>query len=209
MAHYSEDFLARIDTPVLNKFSMTFFLDLINIPHFKLLIDRAEGFKLSKAAMLRFDPSGIRLELDQPWGSMLRISCRRVDWQVDSMARVCRQLSPFLSLVERLDLTADYWPSLSQGEGDTASSRLPELFQPFTAIRGLYVSKSFIPLIATALQELIGERATEVLPNLRDLFFGGSVIPIAVQEAMRPFVDARRLSGQPVAVHHWEGSTTD
>ncbi|KAI0288140.1 hypothetical protein BC826DRAFT_1107952 [Russula brevipes] len=55
MAHYSEDLLARIDTPVLNKFSMTFFLDLVDIPHFKLLIDRAKGFKPSKAAMLLFD----------------------------------------------------------------------------------------------------------------------------------------------------------
>ncbi|KAI0288139.1 hypothetical protein BC826DRAFT_1188596 [Russula brevipes] len=140
---------------------------------------------------------------------MLIIPCRRVDWQVDSMAWACRQLSPFFSLVERLDLTADYWPSLSQGEGVMVSSRILELFQPFTAIRGLYVSNNFIPLIATALQELIGERATEVLPNLRDIFFGGSAIPRAVQEAMRPFVDARRLSGQAVAVHRWERSTTD
>jgi hypothetical protein len=63
-----------------------------------------------------------------------------------------------------------------------------------------------VPLIATALQGLIGPRATEVLPNLCDLFLGGSAMPGTVPEAMQPFVTTRRLSGQPVAVHHWEGS---
>ncbi|KAI0296362.1 hypothetical protein BC826DRAFT_230568 [Russula brevipes] len=43
--------------------------------------------------MLLFDPSGIRLELDGPHGSMLRVSYRRVERQIDSLARVCRQLS--------------------------------------------------------------------------------------------------------------------
>jgi hypothetical protein len=125
------------------------------------------------------------------------------------MSLVCGQLSPFLSLVERLDLTADYWPSLSQEEDDTVSSRFLELFEPFTAIRSLYVSESLIPFIALALQQLIGERATEVLPNLRDLFMGRPTLLELVQEAMQPFVTARRLSGQPIVIHHWEGSEAD
>jgi hypothetical protein len=117
MTDYSEDFLARIDTPVLNKFSMSFFLDLVfDIPHLKQFIGRAKGLKPSKAAMLLFDPSGIRLELDQPHGSMLRIRCRRIDWQVDSMARVCGQLSPFFSLIERLDLIWDHCPLNRKGK---------------------------------------------------------------------------------------------
>ncbi|KAI0284775.1 hypothetical protein BC826DRAFT_1054733 [Russula brevipes] len=57
----------------------------------------------------------------------------------------------------------------------------------FTTIRGLYVSKSLLLPVATALQGLIGERATEVLPNLRSLFLWS--IP----------------TFQPIAIHSWKG----
>ncbi|KAI0288130.1 hypothetical protein BC826DRAFT_710284 [Russula brevipes] len=206
MVGYLEDFLSHIDTPVLDKFSMTFYLDLIfDIPHLKEFIGRAKGLKPPKAAMLLFYPSGIRLELDGPHGSMLRILCRKgVDWQVDKMAWVCRQLSPFFSLIERLDLVWDYLPFDSQGEDGIVSAEFLELFQPFTAVRSLHVPWSLVPFIATALQGFIGPRATEVLPHLRDLFLG-SAIPGTVPEVMRLFVDARRLSGHPIVIHHWDG----
>jgi hypothetical protein len=207
MIGYSEDFLSRIDTPVLDKFSMTFFLDpVFQIPHLKQFIGRAKGLKPSKAAMLLFDPSGIRLELDRPHGSVLRVLCRvlMVHWQVDLMARVCRQLSPFFSQIERLDLVWDYPPLDPQGEDGIGSARFLALCQPFTAVRSLHVPRSLVPFIATELQGLNGPRATEVLPHLRDLFLG-SAIPGTVPEAIRPFVDARRLSGHPIVIHHWEG----
>jgi hypothetical protein len=62
-----------------------------------------------------------------------------------------------------------------------------------------------VPFIARALQELIGESTTEVLPNLRDLSLGGAAISGSIQEDIQPFIEARRLSGRPVAVHHWGG----
>ncbi|KAI0288135.1 hypothetical protein BC826DRAFT_710966 [Russula brevipes] len=94
-AKYSEGFFARIDTPVLNQLDMDFILEpVFDIPYFKQFIGRAKNLKPSKAATLLMAsseaPSYIFLELDQPHGSMLRISirCRRVDWQgqVDSTA---------------------------------------------------------------------------------------------------------------------------
>jgi hypothetical protein len=75
--------------------------------------------------------------------------------------------------------------------------------QQFTS-RSLYVSKDIVPLIA--LQELIGERTTEVLPNLCDLFLRGSARSRSIMESIQPFVDARQLSGRPVAVHYLRGS---
>jgi hypothetical protein len=116
----------------------------------------------------------IVLELDQPHGSMLKINqVRRIDWQVDSIALVCDQLSPFCSLIERLDFIANLSPTELQGEDDIESTQFLQLFRPFTAIRSLHVCRSLVPFIATALQGLIGERATDVLPNLRNLFLGG------------------------------------
>ncbi|KAI0288127.1 hypothetical protein BC826DRAFT_710132 [Russula brevipes] len=202
MIGYSEDFLARIDTPVLDKFSMTFYQELnYEFPHLKQFIGRAKGLRPPKAARLLFYSSGIRLELDGPHGPMLKILCRGVDRQVDKMARVCRQLSPFFSLIERLDLVWDYPPLESQEEDGIVSAQFLALLQPFTAVRSLRVPRSLVPFIATALQGLIGPRATEVLPHLHDIFLGSVIVP----EAIRPFVDARRLSGHPIVICHWGG----
>jgi hypothetical protein len=203
---YSEDFLPRIDTPLLNKFSMSFFKlwgsisDALDIPHFKQFIGRANDLKPPKVARVRFIP-GSPLELRQQ-GELLEARCYRIDWQVDSIALVCDQLSPFCSPIERFDLYAIRLP-FEVEEEDMMYTQLGELFRRFTAIQSLRVSECIVPLVATALLDVIGERTTEALPNLRDLFLGGSAIPETVPEAMQPFVTARQLSGQPVAVHHW------
>jgi hypothetical protein len=119
---------------------------------------------------------GHPLELIQQHGSILEVRCRNIDWQVDSMAVVCDQLSPFCSLIERLNFTVTYSPSEAR-EDDIESTQFLELFRRIYRIRSLRVSECLVPLIATALQDIIGPRATEVLPNLRDLFLGGSAIP--------------------------------
>jgi hypothetical protein len=206
MVDYSEDFLARIDTPVLNNFSMSFFMDLVfDVSHLKQFIGRTKDLKPYKVARVVFNTCFIRLEFNQRHGPMLEVRCDRIDWQVDSMTLTCGRLSPFFSHIERLDLVADSSLLEPQGINDFESTQFFELFQPFIAIRSLHVSLSRVVLIAPALRELVGERATEVLPNLRDLFLEGSAIPKTVMEAIQPFVTARRLSGQPVAVHHWDG----
>jgi hypothetical protein len=139
-----------------------------------------------------------------------QLMCDMIGLKVRAMSSVCRQLSPFLSLVERLVLTADYWPSKSQWEDDdTVSTGFLELFRSFTAVRSLRVSKDHTQFITLALQQTLGQTAPEVLPNLRDLFMKRTLIPRTVQGAMQPFLTARRLSGQPIAVHHWGGSTAD
>jgi hypothetical protein len=186
---------------------MLFFPDpAFDVPHLKQFIGRAKGLEPYKVARVAFMAGSIQLSLTEPLPLSLRMEMMydRIDLKVHAMSLVCGQLSPFLSLVERLDLTTDYWPSPSQGEDDTVSSQFLEIFQPFTAIRSLHVSEGLIPFIARALQQLIGPRAAEVLPNLCDLFLGGSVIPGTVLEAIRPFVDARQLSGQPIVIHHSE-----
>ncbi|KAI0285705.1 hypothetical protein BC826DRAFT_111932 [Russula brevipes] len=210
MTDYSEDFLARIDTPVLNQLYIVFFMDLIsNVPHLKQFIGRARGLNPSKAANLLFDPRFIRLELKQPPGLSLQVRCDRIDWQLDSMALICDQLSFFFSSIERLDLISYDMSLEPQGKDDMETTQFLEIFRPFTAIRSLYVSNTFLLLVAPALKELIGESATEVLPNLRDLFLEGSAISGSIQQDIQPFIETRRLSGQPVAVHHWGGLSGD
>jgi len=65
-----------------------------------------------------------------------------------------------------------------------------ELLQPFTAVKDLYLFQGFPSRIAPALQELIGERATEVLPALQCL----NLEEINPSVSLQQFVVAKQLS---------------
>jgi len=81
-----------------------------------------------------------------------------------------------------------------------------ELLDPFTSLKDLYLYQGIARRVCSAFQELSGERATEVLPALRNLFVRGfsSLELEPVQAAMMPFVAARQLSGHPMVVDHWK-----
>ena len=89
-------------------------------------------------------------------------------------------------------------------QDDTESSQWLEIFRPFTNVTSLYISRQFAPHIVSALQELVGERVTEVLPALRTLFIQEMVPSRPVQEGIGQFVAARQLSGHPIVVSRWE-----
>jgi hypothetical protein len=127
----------------------------------------------------------------------------------ESRSRACGQLPPFFSSIERFDLIWDGISLEPQGKDDMEPTQFLEIFHPFTAIRSLYVSRTLVPFIAPALQELIGESTTEVLPNLHDLSLGGATMSASIQEDIQPFMEARRLSSRHVAVHHWGGYPGD
>jgi hypothetical protein len=195
--------VAHIDTPVLNQLDMTFFPNpTFDVRHLKQFTGRAKGLKLSKVAEFRISSWIVRLSLQQPHGPSFGVTCNGSDWLVSTLALLCSQVSHLFSLVERLDLVPIIPSAKDVGAG--ASTQFLEIFRRFTATRSLYVHRDLVPLIAPALQELVGDRATEVLPNLRDLFLEGFAKSGSMQEIIQPFVDARRLSGQPVAVHYLE-----
>ena len=81
-----------------------------------------------------------------------------------------------------------------------------EIIRPFTAVKNFYVSEKFAECIAPALQDLVRERVTEVLPALERLFvekFDWQRRP--VQNTIQQFIDARQLSGHPTsrAILQW------
>jgi hypothetical protein len=81
-----------------------------------------------------------------------------------------------------------------------------EFFEPFTAVKNLYLIKAFAPHIARALQELDGSRMPEVLPALQNIFlekYNPSCIK-TIPEGIGKFVHARRLSGRSITVFLWE-----
>ncbi len=71
-------------------------------------------------------------------------------------------------------------------------------------MKNLYLSKEFAPGIAAALQELVGARITEVLPNLQNIFVEALEPSGPFQENIGQFVAARELSSHPVAISDWD-----
>jgi len=80
-------------------------------------------------------------------------------------------------------------------------------------VKNLYLSKGVVPRIALALQELVVQRLTEVLPDLQGLLLE-EPFPLGlveephlsgpVQENIGKFLAARRLSSHPIVVSHWD-----
>jgi len=133
----------------------------------------------------------------------LAIHCDRLDYQVSSMTQLCRELSPYLSFVDKLDMTPSYKTLLAL-QDDMDSTQWLELFHPFIAVQSLRVTRELVPLVAPALQDLTGDRATEVLPALSDLRLEGLEPSGSLWEAIQPFITARQLSDHPVVIEFGE-----
>ena len=73
-----------------------------------------------------------------------------------------------------------------------------ELLPLFTALKNLYLSRQFLPGIATAQKELVESRTTEVLPSLQSIFVEGLEPSGHLQENIGKFVVARQLYNHPM-----------
>ena len=69
----------------------------------------------------------------------------------------------------------------------------------FTSVKNLQIAQGFTPRIAPTLEELVGGRATEVLPALRTLALE-ETLPSGVQDTIDKFVAARELASHPIAI---------
>jgi len=204
VSEYFEDFVAQIDTPLLNKLDITFFMDLIfEIPRLRHFVSRAERFKPLDQAVMKFNDRAIWIsDTDRfPRQFRLEILCERPDWQLPSMVQIFGQQLPLLSHVEQLQIIQS---RMSIDNPDMDSSLWLELFHLFIAVQSLRVSEKLLPPVAAALQELTGERTMEVLPALHSLSLEKLGASGPVQEGIRSFVASRQQSDHPVAVQSWE-----
>ena len=201
-SEYLEDFVGQITTPVLTDLSVTFLGLVPHIPRFYEFVSRTSKLKLSNRATVGFYVAVVCLKFVPSSGFELAIKCDNLPEQVSSMAAVCRELSPLLSHVERLDLLGRL-ASLPVWQRLMDPMQWQELFHPFIDVQSLHVSKKLGLLIAPALQALTGERVTEVLPRLLYIFYEGFRPSGPVHEATKPFVTARQQSSLPVAVLRW------
>ena len=208
-SEYSEDLVARIDTPRLHTLDISFFDELIyNIQQLPYFIGHAGSLRSYSHAMLTFSNNRIDIKLSPPKETdsskklCLGFCYRTVDWHVSSRAHIFNQLSFLPSIVEQLDIQVPYH-LVSISQVDMEDMQWLELFRLFTAVRTLRIHHELQSLIVPALQELSGERATEVFPALASLYLGKYPPSGSDQQAIESFVAARQHLGHPVAVHHW------
>ncbi|KAI0245595.1 hypothetical protein BJV78DRAFT_280252 [Lactifluus subvellereus] len=210
VSEYLEDLVARIDAPRLHSLRIFFFNQVIfGIQQLPYFICRTGMLRPYNRAEVIFGHPSVNIvlqlpELSYPYQQLtLGISCRAVDWQVWSMAQICNQISFLPSIVEQLDIQFSHLESTWQV--DMEDTQWLELFRAFTAVRTLRIRRELQPLIMPSLQELAGERATEVLPALDSLYLEDYEPSGSDQQAINPFIAARQRSDHPVAVHRWEG----
>ena len=209
VGNYLEDLVAQIDAPLLDKFSITFFHQLIyDTPQLTQFISRTPKFKARDEARVVFHDWNVSITLPQISDGVLELEilCRRSDWQLSSLAEVCSSSFPQALTfgVEHLYIQSGTWQL--HWQDDIENSQWLEIFHAFAAVKNLYISSVFTPYVVQALRELVGERVTEVLPTLQTLFLEETLLfkLEPVQEMIGQFLAARRLSGHPVAVSRWE-----
>jgi hypothetical protein len=109
------------------------------------------------------------IRLPQANGGKLKLGMilRQSDWWLPSLAHVCSSsfVQALVPTVERLYIQKSASLPL-RWQDDTDNSLWLEILRPFIAVKILYITGTFMRRIGDALQMLVGERVTEVLPAL-------------------------------------------
>jgi hypothetical protein len=207
LSEYLEDLVARIDAPQLCDLHITFFNQLIfDTPELVLFIGRTPKLNATRRAEVGFSSHAafiILSSLAPSYGELsLRVSCRGSDWQLSCLAQICASLSPSLTPEALFIVTSAFLQPDCQE--DVEKTQWLQVLHPFAAVKHLYPTKLCVSCIALALQELTGDRTTEVLPALKNIYLQrpqerSPGLPPG-EEGIRRFVAARQLIGHPVAV---------
>src|SRR6267142_2038486 len=176
-SEYLKDIVVQIDTPLLIWFEISFFNQLVFdtqlLGHF---ISRTETFKAPHrlGARVMFLEGEVNVELHLRDGNSFRerlslaISCRPSDWQLSSAAQVCNSALSSLPTLERLEIYI-----IRSWKDDVENAQWLELLHPFVSMKDLLLRDGSFPHVVPALEQLAGERATEMLPTLRNIFLEG------------------------------------
>ena len=207
---YLEDILSQIETPILNQSEFHLFNQLVfDTPLLGHFIHRTETFMTIQRARVQFFNLSVAVTL---WGReetgnngrkalQFKITCKPLDWQLSAVAQVLNSSLYSLPTLESLEIAIDHedW----QGEIEVIQWR--EFLHPFTSAKKMtLVHEGSVRLVLSALQKLAGEKATEVLPALQDLFFrtyGWQPLGF-VKDAIEQFIATQQLDGRPLTVHY-------
>jgi len=124
------------------------------------------------------------------------------------MAQICNSTLSLLSTLEHLYIS-DRGSTQQRWQNYIENSEWLELLRPFTAVKNLYLAEGHAPRIVPALQDVIGEQITEVLPALECLFLEKLYQSGPVHKATERLVAVRQLSNHPIIISIWERGSRD
>ena len=205
VTEYLEELVSFIDTPQLEDMDIIFSNQIdFDCPRLIQFLNYTPTLWACDKAHLQFYYSFARVVFPSgPRGLWITISCREPDWQLSPLEQVCKSSFPPLSTVQDLYIEHPYSQLVFKNDAIENTPWLP-LLLPFTAVKNLYLSKEFAPGVATALQELVGSRITEVFASLQNIFVEGLEPSGPFQENIGRFVAARQLSDSPIVVSDWD-----
>ena len=207
ISEYLEDFVARLDAPLVDFIAITIFheltFDISQLAQFMRRTTKLQALNETHVDFyfnVNFNQCVVQIESfpstrTSDNKSMLTIIHRESDGLLLSLAQILTSFVPSIHMVERLYLYGrPQWPD------DAGGIQWLEFFRPFTVVKNLHISQYFARFFALALQDLVRDRAADVLPALESILLEDAD---PVSEAIGPFVAARQLSGHPVAVSRW------
>jgi hypothetical protein len=199
---YLEALVARIDTPVLGRLGITiFYQDTFDTTQLLWFLSRIPKMQEFDKARVKLDKPEVWIDFSSSDFSALRlgISSNNPEGYFLCLAEFFGLPFNPLSTLESLYISA--YPYLQQNRWDSVeNAEWLELLEPFVAVKNLHLSKEVTLRIAPALQELVGERATEVFPTLQDIFLEELRNTGPVYNAIMEFATARQLSGHPIHI---------
>jgi len=209
---YLEELVIRIDTPQLDKICMEFFPRIDynrTCPQLVQFTNRTPMLKALDEAHVQFHDGTTSLKfryrtskssLDE---RLINISCSVSHVQLPSIEQVCNPSLHLLSTVEDLYIEHRY-RRLDWTNDPIRNYLWLQFLLPCIAVKNIYLSKEFAPGIAAALQGLVGNGITEVLPNMQHIFVEELEPSGPFQENIRQFVAARQLSSHSIAISVWD-----
>jgi hypothetical protein len=206
--------VAQIDAPLLDELYISF--STLGTPPLTPFISRIPKPMPHNEARVFISESDIMIKFPRKidGATTLEFSYEKSEQQLSWVARLCSSSLPrsLLSVVEHLYIeTGDNCaPDWDLFDDETEDSQWLELLSPFTSVKSLYISYGFEHLIGPAMERLIRERVTEVLPALQTLFLESAYYDEErFQKEFGPFVAARQLSGHTIAVSLWDDDLDD
>jgi hypothetical protein len=209
VSKYLEDLVTCINAPQLDHLEVYFFNQInFDSPQLTQFINRTPEIRACNETHVLFYDRTVYIELTY-WRhepdhipSLIGISCREPDWQLSAIGQVCNSCLPPLSMVEDLYIEPHYGPLVWKNDAIENNLWL-ELLLSFTAVKNLYLFKESAPGIVAALEELVGDRITEILPSLQNILVQRLEPWEPFHEHIGQFITARQLSGHPVTISVW------
>jgi hypothetical protein len=200
-SEYFETLVAQIDTPMLKRLFITFFVPTLEIPRLYGFLNLIESLGPFDRADIEVSDVEIKMGCGSPTRFKLAFECQVQGRPLSLMTRILNHQLRLLSHVEQLEIRELPW-AIEDPVMD--SSSLLELFRLFIDVKSLYISGKLVATVSVALKELTMENAKDVFPALCNVYLEGLQSSGSVQELINPFVASRQLSDHPVVIQSWE-----